>query len=106
MKSDRRECLIRLNLNDPDDKAVDEMLNHRNGVTVSKFFVNAVLAGKKNQLTEAALRQIIREELAHLPMQTAAAPVHEAQAYQPQDTLHAGKMSGAADDFMKSMGFD
>ena len=89
--SQTKDYLIRLNLSDPDDRTVAEMLQHRRGMTVTKFFVNAVLADDQSVWREADrdfLRQTLREAEPAISVTTMDEVPDEAQ------------------DFMKMLGFD
>ena len=62
-QSKRKEYLIRLDPSDPDEREVIERLEHRQGQTVTRFFVDAVLSERNEILHEAdqqMLRQILR----------------------------------------------
>ena len=72
----RKEYLIRLDPNNPDEREVIERLEHRQGQTVTGFFVDAVLSERNGILHEAdqqAFRQILREELSHFSVTTSPA---------------------------------
>lgn len=102
--------LVRLNLNDPEDRTVAERLNHRQGLTVTKFFVHAVLADRESNWRESDrdfLRQVIREELSRMAVQAIAALAKAPQLAMPSmDTPVQGEVSEEAQEFMKLLGFD
>ncbi len=108
--SQTKDYLIRLNLSDPDDRTVAEMLQHRRGMTVTKFFVNAVLADDQSVWREADrdfLRQTLREELHRLPVQTIAAAKNEIPEAEPAISVTTmDEVPDEAQDFMKMLGFD
>lgn len=108
--SQTKDYLIRLNLSDPDDRTVAEMLQHRRGMTATKFFVNAVLADGQSVWREADrdfLRQTLREELHRLPVQTIAAVKNEIPEAEPTISVTAmDEVPDEAQDFMKMLGFD
>ena len=108
-KAAPRQVMFRLNPDDPDDLKVLEMMNHRNGMTIGKFFVQAVLNNQNStwrQSDWAQLRRIIREELENCPLpagiSVTAASARE-QVSEPPET--AGKLSDTALAFMQGIGF-
>lgn len=109
-KSYTKDYLIRLNLSDPDDRTVAEMLQHREGMTVTKFFVNAILADNKSIWRESDrdfLRQTLREELRRLPGPSVTITPNEIPVETSViSTSAADAVPDEAQDFMKSLGFD
>ena len=102
-----RQVLFRLNPNDPDDMKVLEMMNQRNGMTIGKFFVQAVLNNQNSTWRQSdwtQLRQIIREELENCPL-SAGISVTAASVREPinKPPERAGKLSADALSFMQGM---
>ena len=108
-KASQRQVMFRLNPDDPDDLKVLEMMNHRNGMTIGKFFVQAVLNNQSStwrQSDWSQLRRIIREELKNCPLSAGisvtTASERETISKPPETT---GKLSDAALTFMQGIGF-
>ena len=108
-KASQRQVMFRLNPDDPDDLKVLEMMNHRNGMTIGKFFVQAVLNNQSStwrQSDWSQLRRIVREELKNCPLpaeiSVTAASVREPISKPPET---AGKLSDTALAFMQGIGF-